>query len=228
MNLDVVELFEKHIGKPSIDPDSDYHSDYHPNYYVENREHLLQKQIAYNALHSDELAEKKQEKLPCRAGKDVRSGDFKRDMLTHFKHSPSCVEIFRELAAQNKLKGCRELGLLPAYEQMEKDDQKKKGLNPDACRLNKRSSMVLRQWFEDNKDWPYPNSDVLQELSATSGASLMQVKNFFMNTRRSFRKRCREVRLSALPPYASVSCLNLCLVPEQGRGASTKTRPRRS
>ena len=103
-----------------------------------------------------------------------------------------------------------------------------KGLNPDACRLNKRSSMVLRQWFEDNKDWPYPNSDVLQELSATSGASLMQVKNFFMNTRRSFRKRCREVRLSALPPYASVSCLNLCLVPEQGRGTSTKTRPRRS
>ena len=45
-------------------------------------------------------------------------------MLRHLERSPSCVEIFQELAAQSKLKGRRELRLLPAYEQMEKDDQK--------------------------------------------------------------------------------------------------------
>ena len=45
-------------------------------------------------------------------------------MLTHFRNSPSCVKIFRELAAQGKLEVPRERRLLDAYGKTGKDDQK--------------------------------------------------------------------------------------------------------
>jgi len=56
-------------------------------------------------------------------------------------------------------------------------------------RLSRQSSAKLKAWFEAHKDWPYPSSDEAQKLAIEAGATISQVRNFFMNTRRSLRKR---------------------------------------
>ena len=94
------------------------------DWYFEIREVELPKQIAYDALHKDEINEKKRERVPvrCCGKKDVSNGDFKRDMLRHFKHSPSFVEIFLEFHASGKLQDSRELKLLVACGRVENDE----------------------------------------------------------------------------------------------------------
>ena len=132
------------------------------DWYFENREVELPKQIAYNALHKDEINEKKRERVPvrCCGKKDVSNGDFKRDMLRHFKHSPSCVEIFLEFHASGKLQDSRELKLLVACGRVENDElasfskEKKRRWNVEDQKKNRaKKGLEKAQKVEDSQEF---------------------------------------------------------------------------
>ncbi|KAF2085500.1 hypothetical protein K490DRAFT_9415, partial [Saccharata proteae CBS 121410] len=50
--------------------------------------------------------------------------------------------------------------------------------------LPKEATTVLKQWFEDHKDSPYPSEDEKTALCERTGLSLNQVSNWFINARR--------------------------------------------
>jgi hypothetical protein len=60
------------------------------------------------------------------------------------------------------------------------------------ARLSRAASSMLREWFDQHKSWPYPTFDDVQRLSWATGATVVQVRNWFMNSRRTVRKRSTD------------------------------------
>jgi len=50
--------------------------------------------------------------------------------------------------------------------------------------LRKDRAKVLRDWFEANLDKPYPSPQMKRELQERSGATAVQIRNWFLNARR--------------------------------------------
>jgi hypothetical protein len=50
--------------------------------------------------------------------------------------------------------------------------------------LNQESVSVLKAWFYDNLDHPYPTSDQKEQLSKQTGLTYLQVSNWFTNSRK--------------------------------------------
>lgn len=62
-------------------------------------------------------------------------------------------------------------------------------------RIPSRSLKVLETWFEHNQDDPYPSLDEKKLLSASTGLSLKQITNWFINRRcklsmSKYKKKC--------------------------------------
>ena len=160
-------------------------------WYVKNKEVVLPAQKAYNALHKDEIAERNQQRVFCRAGcgHDVQDGHFRPAMLTHFRNSPSCVEIFRELAAQGDLKVPHERRLLDAYGQSEKDDQKagkaKKRRQGQDGRAEKKKAKRGQEKAENRQEFGQQLNKEQQEAFRARFLCLKRPKRLFMLARKS-------------------------------------------
>ncbi|KAL2795496.1 hypothetical protein BJX66DRAFT_324588 [Aspergillus keveii] len=75
------------------------------------------------------------------------------------------------------------------------------------ARLSASAVKVLRTWFEEHRDDPYPSDFDKEELARRSGLSLTQVSNWFNNSRRSKGKisRARQTGHATSVNHASFS-----------------------
>jgi len=74
-----------------------------------------------------------------------------------------------------------------ANESSQKDSSKKKGRNPTCkSKLPKKSTDILKNWFLQHIQNPYPCHEAKETLSRMTGLSRKQIQNWFTNTRKRF------------------------------------------
>ncbi|GAB7351519.1 hypothetical protein MBLNU459_g2160t2 [Dothideomycetes sp. NU459] len=56
--------------------------------------------------------------------------------------------------------------------------------------LPKQSTEIMKKWFDENMQNPYPSEEQKRHFAAVAGINLTQVSNWFINHRR----RCPELR----------------------------------
>ncbi|KAF2665729.1 hypothetical protein BT63DRAFT_74172 [Microthyrium microscopicum] len=57
--------------------------------------------------------------------------------------------------------------------------------------LPKDATRVLRQWFDEHLDAPYPGEEVKNQLCLRTGLQMSQVNNWFINARRRLPRQDR-------------------------------------
>lgn len=69
--------------------------------------------------------------------------------------------------------------------------------------LPKHSTEIMKKWFDENIESPYPSEEQKRQFAAAANINLTQVSNWFINHRR----RCPELRnrrekVTDLPAHA--------------------------
>ncbi|KAJ5598155.1 hypothetical protein N7537_008239 [Penicillium hordei] len=85
-------------------------------------------------------------------------------------------------------------------------------------RFNPSALKMLKRWFANHEDHPYPTSDDIQQLEAHTSLSQKQIQNWFSNMRR--RSKVRRSLLFSSNPYRTSDP-----IPTQGSSVDIPPRP---
>lgn len=59
-----------------------------------------------------------------------------------------------------------------------------KSRHPDKFKLPKKAVSILKTWFLNNIEHPYPTGELKETFSTTTGLTKKQIENWFINTRK--------------------------------------------